>query len=49
MSTELAVTSALRRSALYRLLATAFAYPTPARRAAVTTAAGEAARRAGVG
>lgn len=46
MSDELAVTSALRRSAVYRLLALAFAYPTPPRLAAVATAATEAAREA---
>jgi DMSO reductase family type II enzyme chaperone len=46
MSDELAVTSALRRSAVYRLLALAFAYPTPPRLAAVATAATEATREA---
>jgi putative dimethyl sulfoxide reductase chaperone len=43
MSLEAAVTMALRRSALYRLLALAFAYPTPPRLAAVTAAATDAA------
>jgi DMSO reductase family type II enzyme chaperone len=44
MSDERAVTGALRRSAVYRLLAMAFAYPTPPRLAAVATGATEAAR-----
>ena len=39
MSTEPVVTLALRRSALYRLLAMAFAYPTPPRLAEVAAAA----------
>jgi putative dimethyl sulfoxide reductase chaperone len=43
MSGEPAVTVALRRSAFYRLLAGAFAYPTPPRLAEVAAAAGEAA------
>ena len=46
MSDERAVTGALRRSAVYRLLALAFAYPTPPRLTAVATAATEAAREA---
>ncbi len=46
MSVERAITVALRRSALYRLLAMAFAYPTPPRLEAVATAASEAAAEA---
>jgi len=46
MSHERAATDALRRSSIYRLLAMAFAYPTPPRLAAVAGAATEAAREA---
>jgi DMSO reductase family type II enzyme chaperone len=42
MSTEQAVAAALRRSAIYRLLATAFAYPTPARLEHVASRAAQA-------
>jgi DMSO reductase family type II enzyme chaperone len=43
MSLEAAVTGALGRSALYRLLATAFTYPTPARLEAVAAGARQTA------
>lgn len=46
MSVEAAVTGALRRSAIYRLLATAFAYPTPPRLESVAAAALEASAEA---
>jgi TorA maturation chaperone TorD len=46
MSTEAAITAALRRSAVDRLLATAFAYPTPERLQWVATIAGEASAEA---
>lgn len=42
MSAEQAVAAALRRSAIYRLLAIAFAYPTPARLEHVSSAAAQA-------
>ncbi len=49
MNDELTITDALRRSSVYRLLAMAFAYPTPPRLAAVAGGATEAAREAPTG